>query len=55
MSRGRRTDQEVYVSKEWELPKPLPGTERQVGKTFNLADELLRDPKLKTVLKAVLV
>ena len=54
MSRGRRTDREVYVLKEWDLPKPLPGAEWQVDKTFNLADELLRDPELKTVLKAVL-
>ena len=54
MSRGRRTDREVYVLKEWGLPKPLPGAEWQVDKTFNLADELLRDPELKTVLKTVL-
>ena len=53
MSRGRRTDREVYVSKEWDLPKPLPGAEWQVDKTFNLAEVLLRDPE-KTVLKAVL-
>ena len=53
MSRGRRTDREV-VLKEWDLPKPLPGAKWQVDKTFNLADELLRDPELKTVLKAVL-
>jgi hypothetical protein len=54
MSRGRRTDREVYVLKEWDLPKPLPGAEWQLDKTFNLADELLRDPEMKTVLKAVL-
>ena len=54
MSRGRRTDRAVYVLKEWDLPKPLPGAEWQIDKTFNLADELLRDPELKTVLKAVL-
>ena len=54
MSRGRRTDREAYVLKEWDLPKPLPGAEWQVDKTFNLAGELLRDPELKTVLKAVL-
>ena len=41
MSRGRRTDREVYVLEEWDLPKPLPGAEWQVDKTFNLADELL--------------
>ena len=54
MSRGRCTDREAYVLKEWDLPKPLPGAEWQVDKTFTLADELLRDPELKTVLQAVL-
>ena len=48
MSRGRRTDREAYVLKEWDLPKPLPGAEWQVDKTFNLAEVLLRDPE-KTV------
>jgi hypothetical protein len=54
MSRGRRANREVYVLKEWDLPKQLPGAEWQLDKTFNLADELLRDPELKTVIKAVL-
>jgi len=54
MSRGRRPDREAYVLKERDLPKPLPGAEWEIDKTFNLADELLRDPELKTVLKAVL-
>jgi hypothetical protein len=54
MSRGRRTSREAYVLKEWDLPKPVSGAEWQFDKTFNLADELLRDPELKTVLKAVL-
>lgn len=54
MSRGRRTDREAYVLKEWDLPKPLPGAEWQIDKTFNSADELLRDPGLKNVLKGVL-
>ena len=54
MSRGRRTNREVYVLKEWDLPKQLPGAEWRLDKTFNLADELLRDPELRTVLKAVL-
>jgi hypothetical protein len=53
MSRGRLTNREVYLN-EWDLPKPLPGAEWQVDKTFNLAGELLRDAELKTVLKAVL-
>ena len=36
------------------MPKPLPGAEWQLDTKFNLADELLRDPDLKTVLKAAL-
>jgi hypothetical protein len=35
MSRGRRTNREVYVLKEWDLPKQLPGAEWQLDKTFN--------------------
>ena len=54
MSRGRRTNREAYVLKEWDLPKSVPGAEWQIDKTFNLADELLRDPELITALKAVL-
>jgi hypothetical protein len=42
------------VIKEWNLPKPLPGAEWQLDTKFNLADELLRDPDLKTVVKAAL-
>jgi hypothetical protein len=53
-NRGRRTDRVVYVLKEWDLPKPLPGAEWQLDTKFNLANELLRDPKLKSVLKAAL-
>lgn len=54
MNRGRRTDRVVYVLKEWDLPKPLPGAEWQLDAKFNAADELLRDPELKAVLKAAL-
>src|SRR6201997_1125295 len=54
MNRGRRTDRVVYVTKEWNLPKPLPGAEWQLDSKFKLADELLRDPDLKTVVKAAL-
>ena len=54
MNRGRRTNRVVYVLKEWDLPKPLPGAEWQLDAKFNVADELLHDPDLKTVLKAVL-
>jgi hypothetical protein len=54
MNRGRRTDRVVYVLKEWDLPRPLPGAEWQLDTKFNLADELLRDPGLKSVLQAAL-
>src|SRR5713101_4319952 len=54
MNRGRRTDRVVYVLKEWDMPKPLPGAEWQLDAKFNVADALLRDPELKTVLKAAL-
>jgi hypothetical protein len=47
MNRGRRTDRVVYVLKEWDLPKPL----WQLDAKFNVADELLRDPEFKPVLK----
>ena len=54
MTRGRQTDRIAYVIKEWNLPKPLPGAEWQLDTKFNLADELLRDPELKSVLTAAL-
>jgi hypothetical protein len=37
-----------------DLPEPLPGAEWQLDNAFNLADELLRNPELKTVFKAAL-
>jgi hypothetical protein len=54
MSRGRRTGREVYVTKEWNVPKPLPGAEWQLDAKFNAAEELLRDPALKIVIAAAL-
>ncbi len=54
MTRGRQTDRVAYVIKEWNLPKPLPGAEWQLDTKFNVADELLRDPELKSVLTAAL-
>lgn len=54
MSRGRRTGRVVYVAKERNVPKPSPGAEWQLDTKFNTADELLRDPELKTVIKAAL-
>ena len=37
MNRGRRTYRVVYVLKEWDLPKPLPGAGWQLDTKFNLA------------------
>jgi hypothetical protein len=54
MSRGRRTNRIAYVMKEWDLPTPVPGAEWRIDEKFNVADELLRDPELKTVFKAAL-
>jgi hypothetical protein len=53
MTRGRRTDRVAYVTKEWNLQKPLPGAVWQLDNKFNAADELLRT-ELKSVLKAAL-
>jgi hypothetical protein len=54
MTRGRRTERVVFVTKEWNMPNPLPGAYWQLDTNFNVAAELLRDPELKTVLKASL-
>ena len=54
MTRGRRTDRIAYVTKEWDLQVPLPGAEWQLDSKFDAAEELLRDPELKTVFKAAL-
>jgi hypothetical protein len=54
MTRGRQTDRIAYVTKEWDLPVPLPGAEWQLDSKFDAAEELLRDPELKTVFKAAL-
>lgn len=54
MSRGRRTNRQAYVLKEWELPMPKPGAEWHLDKSFNLAEELLRFPEIKIVLKVVI-
>jgi hypothetical protein len=53
MSRGRRTGPVVYATKEWNVPKPLPGAEWQLDAKFNAADELLRDPELEAVIKSL--
>jgi hypothetical protein len=54
MSRGRRTGRIAYVLREWDLPEPLPGSEWARDFKFNAAEELLRDPSLKDVIKAAI-
>jgi hypothetical protein len=54
MSRGRLTGRVIHVTTEWNVPPALPGAEWQRDATFNAADEILRDPDLKTVFKAAL-
>jgi hypothetical protein len=54
MTQGRRTDRIAYVMKQWDLPIPLPGAEWHLDAKFNAAEEILRDPNLKTVFEAAL-
>jgi hypothetical protein len=54
MTRGRRTQRVVYAINEWNIPKPLPGAEWQLDSKFDVSEALLRDPELKTVLKAAI-
>jgi hypothetical protein len=54
MNRGRRTERIAYVTKEWDLPKPLPGAEWQLDSKFNMAEELLDNPDLKVVFEQAL-
>ena len=54
MTRGRRTGRTAYVLREWDLPAPLSGAEWAVDTKFNAAEELLKDPKLKATIAAVL-
>jgi len=54
MSRGRNTDRVVYVMDEWDLPEPIPGAHWAADKTFNAAQEVLRDPTLKDVFRSAI-
>ena len=54
MSRGRGTGRVVYATREWNIPKPLPGAEWQLDARFNAAEELQRDPDLEVVIRAAL-
>lgn len=54
ITRGRRTGRTAYVLREWDLPAPLSGAEWAVDTKFHAAEELLKDPKLKATIAAVL-
>ena len=48
MSRGRKTGRVAYVLDEWKLPEPKAGAEWAADNAFNAADELLRDPAMRS-------
>jgi len=51
---GKRTGRVAYVHGVGTLPKPLAGAEWSEDKKFNAANELLAEPRLKTVFKTAL-
>jgi hypothetical protein len=54
MSGGRRTGRVAYALGARNLPKPVTGAQWQRDAKFNVAEELLRDPPLKDVIKAAI-
>ena len=54
MSGGRRTGRVAYALGARKLPKPVTGAQWQLDSKFNVAEELLRDPSLKDVIKAAI-
>lgn len=54
MSGGRRTGRVAYVLGARRLPKPVTGAQWQRDSKFNVAEELLRDPSLKDVVRAAI-
>jgi hypothetical protein len=52
-SRGR-TGRLAYVLRPSNLPETFAGAEWQFDSKFNAAEELLRDPSLKSVIKAAI-
>ena len=53
-SGGRRTGRVAYVIGVRNLPEPITGAEWQIDPQFNPAEEILRDPTIKTVLRAAI-
>jgi hypothetical protein len=54
LSRGSKTGRVAYALRASNLPKTSPGAEWQLDSKFNAAEELLRDPFLKDVIKAAI-
>ncbi len=54
MTGGRRTGRVAYALGADNLPKPVTGAQWQLDVNFNVAEELLRDPPLKDVIKAAI-
>ncbi len=54
MSGGRRTGRVAYALGASKLPKPATGGNWQLDLKFNVAEELLRDPSLKDVIRAAI-
>lgn len=53
-SAGRRTGRVAYIIGTQNLPEPIVGAEWQIDLKFNAADEILRDPDMKALFKAVI-
>jgi hypothetical protein len=54
MSPGRRAGRVAYALRSGNLPAPVVGAEWQIDSKFNAAEELLRDPSLKDVIKVAI-
>jgi hypothetical protein len=54
LSRGSKTGRVAYALRASNLPKTSPGAEWQLDSKFNAAEELLRDPSLKDVIKVTI-
>jgi hypothetical protein len=54
MAYGRKANRTAYAMQMAALPDPIPGSEWREDTSFSAAEELLREPKLKTVFKAAL-
>lgn len=54
LSGGRRTGRVAYALRARNLPKSVTGAQWQLDAKFDAAEELLRDPTLKAVIKAAI-